>query len=123
MPTASTPQASAIVVVKDAALASSLEMALQAGGFQAIVHDPGRGLANLPLDAAMTLIVEDRVLIPNPAVFVERLRSRPWLGLVVLVAGDASALPAGLVGADRVTILEMPFLGADLIAAIHAVWP
>ena len=102
MPTASTPQASAIVVVKDTALASSLEMALQAGGFQAVIHDPGRGLADLPLDAAMALIVEDRVLTPNPAAFVTRLRARPWLGLVVLVTGDADPLRSAFEGAERV---------------------
>jgi hypothetical protein len=121
VPAASTPQANAIVVVKDAALASSLEMALQAAGFAALVHDPAAGLANLPLDVAMTLIVEDRVLKPSPAAFVARLRSRPWLGLVVLVTGDADDLRAAFAASDRVTILEMPFLGADLIAAIRAI--
>jgi len=110
-------------VVKDAALASSLEMALQAAGFEAIVHDAAAGLDALPLEVAMTLIVDDTMLAPSPARFIARLRSHPWLGLVVLVTGDADALPAAFEGSDRVAILEMPFLGSDLIAAIRAVWP
>jgi FixJ family two-component response regulator len=120
---ASHHQASAIVVVADAALASSLEMALQAAGLTAIIHDPAQGLAALPLDIALTLIVDHRVVKPGPAAFVAALRARPWAGLVILMTGDGDTMRAALGAARRTAVLEMPFVGADLIAAIRAAWP
>ena len=123
MPAASQYQASTIVVAADAALASSLELALQAAGLTVIVYDPAHGLADLPLDVAMTLIADHRVLTPNPVGFVATLRARHWDGLVIVMTGDGEAQRVAFEGAWRVSILEMPFVGADLIAAIRAVWP
>jgi hypothetical protein len=119
----SSPQASAIVVVRDEVLAASLELALLAGGLNAFLYDPAQGLERLPLDIAMTLIVDGQILTPDPAAFVAGLRARPWDGLVVLVTGDGEALRKVFARSQRIAVLEMPFVGADLIAAIRAVWP
>jgi len=116
-------EASAIVVVRDDALAASLELALIAGGLNAFLYDPAQGLDRLPLDIAMTLIVDQQILAPDPAAFVARLRARPWDGLIVLIAGDGEALQTVFARSRRIAVLEMPFVGADLIAAIRAVWP
>jgi len=123
VPAASTHQASAIVVVRDPVLASSLELALLAGGMNALLYDPAQGLDGLPLEIAMTLIVDGQVLKPDPAAFVAGLRARPWDGLVILVTGDGEALQTIFSRSHRIAVLEMPFGGADLIAAIRAVWP
>ncbi|THD64393.1 hypothetical protein [Phenylobacterium sp.] len=111
------------MVVRDQVLAASLELALLAGGLNAVLFDPAQGLAGLPLNIAMTLIVDHQVLTPDPAAFVAGLRARPWDGLVVLVTGDAETLRTAFERSQRVAILEMPFVGADLIGAIRAVWP
>ncbi|THD56543.1 hypothetical protein [Phenylobacterium sp.] len=123
MPAASKPQASAIVVVRDQVLAGSLELALIAGGLNAFLFDPAQGLERLPLDIAMTLIVDAQLLTPDPAVFVAGLRERPWDGLIVLITGDGEALRTVFARSQRIAVLEMPFVGADLIAAIRSVWP
>jgi hypothetical protein len=119
----SIPQASAIVVVRDQVLAESLELALLAGGMNAFLYDPAQGLERLPLEIAMTLIVDGQVLAPDPAAFVTGLRARPWDGLVVLVTGDGETLRTVFARSQRIAVLEMPFVGADLIAAIRAAWP
>ena len=123
MPAKLKPESSAIVVVRDLDLAGSLELALTAGGFNAFIFDPAQGLDRLPIDIAMTLIVEDEILKPDPAAFVASLRARPWNGLVILVTGRAWMLGPLLERSDRIAVLEMPFIGADLLAAIRAVWP
>jgi hypothetical protein len=123
VPVASKPQASAIVVARDQVLAASLELALIAGGLNAVLFDPAQGLERLPLDGAMTLIVDAQVLEPGPGVFVAGLRTRPWDGLVVLMTGDGERLQAAFARSQRIAVLEMPFVGADLIAAIRTVWP
>jgi hypothetical protein len=123
VPPTPTPQASAIVVVRDQVLAASLELALLAGGMNAFLYDPEQGLDRLPLEIAMTLIVDEQVLAPGPAVFVAGLRARPWDGLIVLVTGDGEALRTVFARSQRIAVLEMPFVGADLIAAIRAAWP
>jgi hypothetical protein len=123
VPPASPPQASAIVVVRDRILASSLELALLAGGLNAFLYDPEQGLGRLPLDIAMTLIVDEQILKPGPAAFVTGVRARPWDGLIVLMTGDGESLQAVFSRSQRIAVLEMPFVGADLIAAIRAVWP
>ena len=123
MPAASPPQASAIVVVRDDVLAASLELALLAGGLNAFLYDPAQGLDRLPLDIAMTLIVDGQILAPDPAAFVAGLRARPWDGLIVLVTGDGETLRTVFARSQRIAVLEMPFVGADLIAAIRTVWP
>jgi DNA-binding response OmpR family regulator len=123
VPAGSTPTASAIVVVRDPDLAASLELALLAGGLNAVLFDVAQDLERLPLDIAMTLIVEAQLLKPDPAAFVAGLRARPWDGLIILMTGDGEGLRTALVRSHRVTVLEMPFVGKDLIAAIRAVWP
>jgi len=123
VPPASPPQASAIVVVRDRILASSLELALLAGGLNAFLYDPEQGLDRLPLDIAMTLIVDEEILKPDPAAFVAGVRAQPWDGLIVLMTGDGESLQAVFARSQRIAVLEMPFVGADLIAAIRAVWP
>lgn len=123
MPETSTSSASAIVVVRDQVLAASLELALLAGGLNAFLYDPGQGLERLPLDIAMTLIVDDQILAPDPAAFVAGLRARPWDGLIVLMTGDGEALQTAFARSRRVAVLEMPFVGADLIAVIRTIWP
>jgi FixJ family two-component response regulator len=123
VPVASKPQAGAIVVVHDKVLAASLELALIAGGLNAIIFDPTQGLEQLPLDVAMTLIVDAQLLERDPAVFVSSLRARPWEGLVVLMTGDGKRLQAAFARSQRIAVLEMPFVGADLIAAVRTVWP
>jgi hypothetical protein len=114
-------ETSAVVVVRDPVLASSLELALLAAGLSVIVHDPAPGLDNLPLDRARAMIVEHSLLKPDPATFIATLRARSWLGLVILMTGDEEAFR--FEKADRVTILEMPFQAAALIAAVQAEWP
>jgi hypothetical protein len=109
----------AIVLVEDTVLASSLELALLAVGIVPILHDPALGLEDLPLHGATTLIVGPCVLPPRPMAFVKALRARPWDGLVILITGEAQELRANFEGAHRVAVLEMPFVGADLIAVIR----
>jgi FixJ family two-component response regulator len=116
-------QAGAIVVVRDAVLAQALELALLAAGLTASVQAPTGELDDLPLDEAMTLIIDQQLMAPTPLAFVAVLRGRPWLGLVIVITGDRDALDPALLGAHRVTVLEMPFQGADLIAAVRAAWP
>jgi len=120
---AARPQGSAIVVVRDQVLAASLELALLAGGLDAFLFDPAQGLERLPLDFAMTLIVDHEVVAPDPAAFVAGLRARPWDGLVALVTDDGESVRAVFARSQRVAVLEMPFVGADLIGAIRSVWP
>ena len=123
MPAGSTSTASVIVVVRDPDLAASLEFALLAGGLDAVLFDAVQDLERLPLDIAMTLIVEAQLLKPDPAAFVAGVRARPWDGLIILMTGDGEALRTAFVRSQRVAVLEMPFVGKDLIAAIRAVWP
>ena len=123
MPPTPTPQGSAIVVVRDQVLAASLELALLAGGMNAFLYDPSQGLDGLPLEIAMTLIIDGQILTPDPAAFVAGLRARPWNGLIVLVTGDGETLRTVFARSQRIAVLEMPFVGADLIAAIRTVWP
>jgi hypothetical protein len=118
-----TRRASAIVVVRDPVLAASLELALLAGGMNAFLHDPAQGLDGLPLEIALTLIVDEQVLRPDTTLFVAGLRARPWEGLVILVTGDGETLRLVFERSENTVVLEMPFVGADLIAAIRAVWP
>ena len=123
MPAASTPKASAIVVVRDPVLAASLELALLAGGLNVFLYDSAQGLDRLPLDIAMTLIVDEQILKPDLTAFVAGVRARPWEGLIILMTGEGDALRTAFERSHRIAILEMPFVGADLIAAIRAVWP
>jgi len=116
-------RSNAIVVVRDAELAQSLELALLAAGLTASVQEPSVKLDDLPLDLAATLIVDQQLMAPTPPAFLAAMRARPWLGLVILITSDRDALDPALLGARRVTVLEMPFQGADLIAAIRDVWP
>jgi hypothetical protein len=116
-------EASAIVVVRDEVLAASLELALLAGGLNAFLCDPAQGLDRLPLEIAMTLIIDQQILTPDRAAFVAGLRARPWDGLIVLITGDGDALRTVFGRSRRIAVLEMPFVGADLIAAIRTVWP
>jgi hypothetical protein len=113
----------AIIVARDAALASSLELTLLAAGLPVALHDPAEGLENLALEGATILIVEQHVLKPDAPSFIAALRTRLWSGLVILITGDATPLRGLFEAAYRVTVLEMPFQGADLIAAIRAEWP
>jgi hypothetical protein len=119
VPPGPTQEARAVVAVCEPVLASSLELALLASGFTAILHDPAQGLDTLPLDGAAVLILGPHVLKSKPSIFVNRLRARPWGGLVILITGDGEALRQAFKGAPRVAVLEMPFVGADLIAAIR----
>jgi hypothetical protein len=113
----------AIVVVRDAVLAQALDLAMLAAGLTAAVLEPSLKPDDWPLADAATLIIDQRLMAPTPSAFVAALRVRPWLGLVILITGDRDALDPALLGARRVTVLEMPFQGADLIAAIRAEWP
>ena len=122
MPAVASPQQSAIIVVGDPVLAASLELALLAGGLNAFIYDPAQGLDRLPLDIAMTLIVNASLLTPDPATFVSGLRECAWDGLVILMTGDAASLEAAFQRSHRVVLLEMPFVGADLIAVIREAW-
>jgi hypothetical protein len=114
-----TEEARAVVAVREPVLASSLELALLASGFAAILHDPARGLDDLPLEGAAVLILGPHVLKSDPLIFIDGLRARPWLGLVILITGDGETLRGIFERAERVAVLEMPFVGADLIAAIR----
>jgi DNA-binding response OmpR family regulator len=113
----------AIIVARDAALASSLELTLLAAGLPVTLHDPAKGLERLALEGATILIVEQQVLKPDAPSFVAALRARLWSGLVILITGDEAPLREVFAAAYRVSVLEMPFQGADLIAAIRAEWP
>lgn len=120
VPQGSTRETGAIVVaVCDPVLASSLELTLVAGGLATIVHDVALGLDDLPLDEARVLIVGPQVLEGNPLIFVDRLRSRAWSGRVILLTGDGDKLRRAFVEADGVDVLEMPFVGADLLAVVQ----
>jgi hypothetical protein len=114
-----TQEACAVVAVREPVLASSLELALLASGFSAILHDPAQGLDDLPLEGAAVLILGPHVLKSDPLLFIDGLRARPWRGVVILITGDGEALRGIFEGAERVAVLEMPFVGADLIAAIR----
>jgi hypothetical protein len=65
------------------------------------------------------LILGPHVLKSDPLDFVEALRARPWRGLVILITGDGETLRRVVERAERVAVLEMPFVGADLIATIR----
>jgi len=123
VPAASIPEASAIVVVRDPVLAASLELALVAGGLNAFLFDAGQGLDRLPMSIAMTLIIDDRLAKPDPATFAAGLRARPWDGLIVLITDDSEVMEEAFRRSERIAVLEMPFISADLIAVIRAVWP
>ncbi len=112
-------EARAVVAVCEPVLASSLELALLASGFSAILHDPMQGLEGLPLEGATVLILGPRVLKAEPLIFIDGLRARPWRGLVILITGDGETLRRVCEGTGGVAILEMPFVGADLIAVIR----
>ncbi|HEY3949315.1 hypothetical protein [Phenylobacterium sp.] len=110
----------AIVVLADAAIASSLEIALLAAGLAPTLFEPEESLDRLPVDAAAVLIVDPAARAQEPLALVEELRSRDWPGLTVLITGDRRSL-LGVIGhASRIAILEMPFVAADLIAAISS---
>ncbi len=114
------PEARAVIVaVRESVLASSLELTLLASGFGAILYDPAQGLDGLPLATAAVLILGPGVLKSNPLIFVDGLRARSWRGLVILITDDGETLRRVFGRADRVTVLEMPFVGADLIGAIR----
>lgn len=112
-------EARAVVAVREPVLASSLELALLVSGFSAILHDPAQGLDDLPLEGAAVLILGPHVLKSDPLAFIDELRARPWRGVVILITGDGEILRGIFERAERVAILEMPFVGADLIAAIR----
>lgn len=120
VPPGPTQKARAVVAVCEPVLASSLELALLASGYSAILHDPALGLDALPLADAAVLILGPHVLKSDPLVFIDGLRGRPWLGLVILITGDGEILRRVFARTERVAVLEMPFVGADLIAAIRA---
>jgi hypothetical protein len=119
VPPGPTQEARAVVAVCEPVLASSLELALLASGFTAILHDPAQGLDTLPLDGASVLILGPHVLKSNPLVFIDGLRARPWSGLVILITGDGETQRRVFERTPRVAVLEMPFVGADLIAVIR----
>src|ERR1700712_849496 len=96
-------QVNAIVVVRDAILASSLELALQAGGVTPVLYDPAQALDDLPLEGARTLIFGPHVLNGHARRFLEQLRARPWDGLVILITGDGESLRGALATDDRLT--------------------
>jgi len=110
-------------VVRDAVLAASLELALLASGMNAFLFDAKQGLDRLPLNIAMTLIIDDSLAAPDPATFAAGLRAKAWDGLIVLITDDGELLREAVRRSERVAVLEMPFVGADLIGAIQAVWP
>ena len=116
-------RAAVIVAFRDGELAGSLELALYADGFTGVIHDAAMGLDNLSLDTAATLVIDEALLGPAPAAFIASLRSRPWDGLVILVASDGEALRPLLAKSPGVVVLEMPFVASDLTAAIRAERP
>jgi hypothetical protein len=119
VPSGPTPEARAVVAVREPVLAASLEFALLAGGLSTILHDPAQGLDELPIEGAAVLILGPHVVRSNPLDFIEGLRARPWGGLAILITGDGETLRRVFERAERVAVLEMPFVGADLIAAIR----
>jgi hypothetical protein len=119
VPSGPTREARAVVAVREPVLASSLELTLVAGGFSAIVHDPAQGLDGLPIEGAAVLILDPQVLESNASIFIDELRARPWRGLAILITGDGETLRRVFERAEQVAVLEMPFVGADLIAAIR----
>ena len=119
VPPGPTQEARAVVAVCEPVLASSLELALLASGFSAILYDPAQGLDGLPLEGAAVLILGPNVLKSDPSAFIDGLRARPWGGLVILITGDEETLRQAFARRERVAVLEMPFVGADLIAAIR----
>ena len=112
--------AKAIVVVEDAAIASALEIALLAAGLTAVSRTPGAGMDSLPLGDATILIVDLAGIGLEPLALIERLRSRDWPGLAILITDDRRALRGAFADTPRVAVLEMPFVAADLIAAIRS---
>jgi hypothetical protein len=112
-------EAKAIIVVQDAVLASSLELALLAAGLAPVVCEPPEDPARLPLETAAVLILGPCRRADELVAFVSAARAGGWRGLVVLIAGDGGKLRAAFRGAERVAVLEMPFVAADLLAAIR----
>jgi len=110
----------AIVLVKDAALASSLEAVLVADGLRVIVQDPQSPLQALPLAEGRLLVSEHRMLPFHLAEFLTAVGARSWGGLVILLTDDRARLVGSVEGLDGVTILEMPFVGTDLIDVIRS---
>ncbi|HEY1928544.1 MAG TPA: hypothetical protein VGG92_13840 [Caulobacteraceae bacterium] len=111
-------ESKAIVVVQDPVLASSLELALLAAGVTPVLCDANQEVDSLPLSDATILIVGPKALAAGATDFVDTVRTCGWVGLIILITGDCRKLRGVFKGAYRVAVLEMPFVAADLIAAI-----
>jgi hypothetical protein len=110
----------AIVLVRDAALASSLELALFAAGVTPSLFPLTEPVERLPLEGVGTAIIGPCPPSDGLELIVKALRARSWDGLIVLITGDPAKLGPGLCDAPGVAVLEMPFVGADLVAVIRA---
>lgn len=111
------PARSATVIVRDDAVASSLELTLQACGAEVAVHHPSVYLTSLSLTETGILIV-DLSLLPSDAVAsIASLRHQGWRGLAILLSEDRAAA-APLVVDDCTVVLEKPFSGVDLVKIV-----
>jgi hypothetical protein len=104
-----------VVCVDHLAVAESLELTLSAVGATAVVHDKRRGLDALPLEDGCTLIIDRRLLPPDPAAFLARLRAGGDLGLTIVLLEDRAIRDPRLEAAVGAVGLEKPFDSRDLI--------
>jgi hypothetical protein len=110
--------ASALIVVMDGALASSLELMLEACDVAANTHDPRLGLSPLPLETDDHLLA-DFELFRDPSLFLLELRATGWLGAAILMT--ERALDETWSRPGRCWTIEKPFGSADLLAILHEI--
>jgi hypothetical protein len=108
-----------VIAASDEALANALELIVQAARRNVILHNTSLGLEAMPLDGADVLIIDQRVLGSDPSALRDLLASRFWLGRLVLLTEDGAAGREALDAWARATVLEMPFVGDDLIRALE----
>jgi hypothetical protein len=114
-----TETVSALIVAADSALALSLESMLYAHDFVPTIHDPGLGLLSLPLGADTHLIVDFKLLSPDPGAFLSVVRKTGWRGAAVLMT--ERALGPKWTPLERCWTVEKPFVSANLLAVFREI--
>ena len=110
---------SVVIAVADGALATALEIVLQACGITPLIHPHPESLSQLQLNHRSLLIVDHDLLPSHPREFVAGLRAGGYDGAVVLLSEGLTPKPYEFRPADNVTVLTKPFVGAALAKIIE----
>lgn len=111
------PVTSAVIIVRDPALAISLEFTLQACGLRVAVCDPSTDLNSVPPTA---LLVVDRALLPLKAKAANASLQQVAPGRAIVLTEDGARGAEQLPISEHLAVVEMPFSSADLIAILAA---